>query len=78
VLSDEADWSQGAFAFSDQGRHDLAATVLALADVLEPGWGIRARWAGDRLRNERTVTAEELAELVRGSQLDRHTLYRVG
>lgn len=77
VLSDDADWSQEAFALSDEGRHDLAATVLALSEVLEPGWAIRAYWGGDRLKNERAVTAEELAGLVRQSQLDSYTLYRV-
>ena len=67
-------WS---WALSDDGRRNLAATVLALAEVLQPGWGIRAYWLGDTLEREEPVTARALAERVRQSRLDRYTLYRV-
>jgi hypothetical protein len=77
VLSDDADWDHDCFAFSDGGGGRFAATVLALADVLPPGWGVRAYWVGDQLEHERAVTPEELAGLIRRSELDRYTLYRV-
>jgi hypothetical protein len=77
VLSEDADWSQDAFTLSADGRRQLAATVLALSGVLSPGWGIRAYWIGDPVTNEQTLTAQELAELVMQSRLDRGTLYRV-
>ena len=47
VLSDDADWSEDAFTFSNVGRHNLAATVLALSEVLDAGWAVRAYWGGD-------------------------------
>src|SRR5262249_51761992 len=49
VLSDDADWSEDAFTFSNVGRHNLAATVLALSEVLDAGWAVRAYWGGDPL-----------------------------
>lgn len=77
VLSDDADWSEDAFTFSNVGRHNLAATVLALSEVLDAGWAVRAYWGGDPLDGEREVTAHELADLIEQSRLDRRTLYRV-
>src|ERR1044072_4025606 len=40
--------SEDAFTFSNVGRHNLAATVLALWEVLDAGWAVRAYWGGDR------------------------------
>ncbi len=77
VLSDQADWSEDAFTFSEEGRHNLAETLVALAAVLRPGWGIRAYWGGDPIKSEETLSARELAERVRQSQLNRYTMYRV-
>ncbi len=77
VLSDDADWSEDAFTLTVDGRRRLAATVLALAQVLPAGWGVRVYWFGDPLRGEQTVPAQEHAELVEQSGLDRYTLYRV-
>lgn len=77
VLSDDADWDHDAFLLCESGRVALAATVLTLASLLEPGWGIRAYWVGDPLREEIELSAHELAELVRASSLDRFTFYRI-
>lgn len=77
VLSDNAGWDRDAFLLHDRHRHDLAETILMLAGSLQPGWGVRAYWVGDPLEQETTTTAEGLAELVRRSQLNRYTLYRV-
>ena len=51
--------------------------VLALSEVLDAGWAVRAYWGGDPLDGEREVTAHELADLIEQSRLDRRTLYRV-
>jgi hypothetical protein len=77
VLNEEADWDESAFKFSVASREALAATVLALPGALGPGWGLRSYWVGDKQEREVSVTAEELAALVRDSKLDRKTLYRV-
>lgn len=77
MLGDDAKESERTFTLSDDGRDRLAATVLVLAEVLQPGWGVRAYWVGDALQEVRVATAEELADLVRSSALDRGTLYRV-
>lgn len=77
VLSDQADWDHDAFLLDEERRHDLAATVLVLAGMLEPGWGIRAYWRGDPLESESATTADRLADLIRRSQLNRYTLYRL-
>ena len=77
VLDDQANWEEDAFTLTASGREALAATVLTLGEMLRPGWTLRAYWGGDPLRNERSVTAPELASLARHSRLDRYTLYRV-
>ncbi len=77
VLSDDADWSEDAFTFDERGRELLAQTVSLLAHELEPGWALRAYWVGDPCKDERTVTGDELAELVRSSALERTARYRV-
>jgi hypothetical protein len=77
VLDDQADWDEDAFTLSESGRAALATTVLTLAELLRPGWALRAYWGGDPVRKERRIAAPELASLVRESKLDRHTLYRI-
>jgi hypothetical protein len=65
--SDDADWNEEAFTFSEEGRRKLTATVLALSEALEPGWGIRAYWAGDPLNAEQEVTVRERVDLIQQS-----------
>jgi hypothetical protein len=77
VLSDDADLSEDAFTLDPAQREALATTVLTLAEVLQTGFGIRACWVGDPLMHQPTVTAEELADLIRRSKLNRLTMYRV-
>ena len=77
VLSDDADWSEDAFTFSNVGRHNPRRHGARLAEVLDAGWAVRAYWGGDPLDGEREVTAHELADLIEQSRLDRRTLYRV-
>ena len=77
VLGDGADWSEDAFTLDERGRELLACTVSLLAHELSPGWALRAYWVGDPCEEERAVTADELADLVRNSALRRAILYRV-
>ena len=77
VLSDQADWSESAFTLDERGRELLARTISLLAQELDPGWTLRAYWVGDDCEEERTVTKDELVELIRTSQLNRTTRYRV-
>src|SRR6266545_3032679 len=69
VLSDAADWSEDAFTFDERGREMLARTISLLADALQPGWALRAYWDGDPCQEERSVTRDELVELVLRSAL---------
>lgn len=77
VLSDQADWDETAFTLDERGRELLAQTISILDDELTGSWSLRACWVDDPVRHERDVTADELAELVRSSGLDRTTRYRV-
>ena len=77
VLSDNADWVETAFTLEESGRELLARTVALLADNLQPGWALRAYWDGDECHGERTVSCDELVELIRASSLERSTRYRV-
>jgi hypothetical protein len=77
VLSDNADWAERAFTFSDAGAELLARTVLVLAQLLPAYWSLRACWIGDRVMIEQEISSEELAALARTSALDRGTRYTV-
>lgn len=78
VLADDAGPGEEAFTLSAEGREALARTVLAVREVLGDGWALRSSWVGDPIREEPTVTAEQLADLARRSALRRDTMYWVG
>jgi hypothetical protein len=63
-------------AIAPAGRDPLARTLLVLGELLTPGWTFHAGWVGD---DERVValSASELAELARNSELDGEVKYRV-
>ena len=78
VLSDEASLDEEAFTLTAGGREALAGTVLAIHEVLGDGWALRSSWVGDAIREEPTVSAQQLASLARQSALRRDTMYWVG
>jgi hypothetical protein len=78
VLSGDAALGEEAFSLTPDGREALARTVLAIHGVLGDGWALRSSWVGDAIEHEPTVSAEELAGLVRRSALRRDTMYWVG
>jgi hypothetical protein len=48
-----------------------------LGELLPQGFGLRATWAGSKVRQERVLSTNELADLALASQLDEFTRYQV-
>jgi hypothetical protein len=77
VLSDAAEWDAPAWDFEHDVRPRLARTLRILGEHLPQGFSLRATWIGDEVRDERTVTAEALAQLAADSELNEFTRYVV-
>ena len=55
----------------------FAEAVRVLGEELPQGFALRATWDGSAVCEERTLSADELADLVLASQLNEFTRYRV-
>jgi hypothetical protein len=77
LLSDAAEWEAPAWAMEPELLPAFAEAVRVLGDELPQGFALRATWVGSEVREERVLSADELAELVLASQLNEFTRYRV-
>jgi hypothetical protein len=77
LLTDEAE--PDAPAWDMHGAHlpAFADSLRILGEELPQGFAFRAMWTGSPVRDERTLTAAELAEVALASRLNEFTLYRV-
>ena len=77
VLSEEAEWDAPAWAMRPEVLPPLADAVRVLGEQLAQGFAFRATWVGSEVREERILSAHELADLILVSQLNEFTVYRV-
>jgi hypothetical protein len=63
-------------AIAPSCREPLAQTLLLLGELLEPGWQLHVGWVGEG-KQERDVSADQLAEIARHSWFDNEVHYRV-
>lgn len=77
LLIDEAEWNAPAWAMRPELLPSLAEAVRVLADYLTQGFAFRATWIGSELREERMLSADELADLILASRLNEFTRYHV-
>jgi hypothetical protein len=77
LLSDAADWDAPAWAMEPELLAPLAEAMRVLGDELPQGFALRATWVGSEIREERVLSADELAALALASQLNEFTRYRV-
>jgi hypothetical protein len=76
-LSDEAEWDAQAWAMRPELLPPLAEAARVLGEQLPQGFAFRACWVGSEVREERILSAAELADLILASRLNEFTLYRV-
>ena len=77
LLRDDAEWDAAAWAMDAQLLPALADAVRTLGELLPQGFTLRATWVGSEVREERVLSAEELADIVVASGLNEFTRYRV-
>jgi hypothetical protein len=77
LLSDEAELDVPAWAMQPELLPPLAEPVRVLGEQLPQGFAFRATWVGSEVREERILSADELANLIPGSQINEFTEYRV-
>jgi hypothetical protein len=77
LLSDAAEWDAPAWAMEPSLLPMLAESVRILGERLPQGFALRATWVGSKVRQERVLSSDELAELILASQLNEFTRYRV-
>jgi hypothetical protein len=70
------DNSENDVAITPSCREPLAQTLLALAELLEPGWQLHVGWVGEG-KQEQDVSAGQLADIARQSRFDNKVRYRV-
>jgi hypothetical protein len=75
ILSDDADLNDDCLLLATARREPLAQTILLLAERTTDDFKLRSYWIGDPLHTHQILTATQLAELVRRSELNRHTRY---
>ena len=77
LLSDEAEWDAPVWAMQAELLPPLAEAIRVLGEQLPQGFAFRATWVGSDVREERILSADELANLILASQLNEFTQYRV-
>lgn len=77
LLSDDAEWDAPAWAMQPDFLAPLAGAIRVLGELLPQGFTFRATWVGSEVREERDLTADELAGIALSSQLNEFTRYRV-
>ena len=77
LLSDQADWDQPFWDLEPEFRPKLAEAFRILGEFVPQGFKFRATWGGDEVRETKTLTADELADLAAASQINEYTLYVV-
>ena len=77
LLSDDAEWAAPACAMKPELLPSFADAIRVLGEELTQGFALRATWGGSEVREERILSAEELADLVLASQLNEFARYRV-
>jgi hypothetical protein len=77
LLSDAAEWDAPAWDFERNVRPRLAETLRILGEHLSQGFVFRASWIDGEVRDERTLTAEALAQLAADAALNEFTRYVV-
>jgi len=77
LLSDEAQLDAPAWAMEPALLPAFAEAITVLGEELPQGFALRATWVGSRVREERELSADELAALAVASKLNEFTRYRV-
>ena len=76
-VSDAAKWDAPAWAMTPELLPSLAEAVRVMGDPPPQGFTLRATWVGSEVREERAMSADELAEVILASQLNEFTQYRI-
>ncbi len=77
VLTDATAWDEPTWDMDPELVPKLAEAIRLLGELVPQGFSFRATWVGSDVREERSLSADDLAETVLASQLNEFTRYRV-
>lgn len=77
ALTDQADWNAQYWDMDTAARLRLDGALRALYQIAPSDILVWAIWSGDRVAEERSVSLEELSEIVRDGRLETRTRYHV-
>jgi hypothetical protein len=76
-LSDQATFDSSVWNMKPDARNRLANALERFVGSIPGEVYVSAIWAGDRVKEERSLALSELVDLTRRGQLGTHTRYRI-
>ena len=77
VLALEAERDADALVMREEAAARIATTVEIISDHFPDGFTFRATYSGSPVRHDETLSAEDLADRIRASELNEFTRYPV-
>jgi hypothetical protein len=77
LLADDAEWDAPTWQMLPEVLPKLAMTLACVAEHAPEGFTLDVLWAGERVKEEVSVSPDELCALARSGQLAQRTRYRV-